>query len=423
MFRIKIFAGLALLLYALFSTTGLAKNDSPKASASVRVSAPNKDAAEPSLAAAADGGVYLVWVEHGEAGSADVFLQKISSEKNPVGEKVRVNPQAGKATAWRGDPPSIQVGGDNTVYVGWTARVETDEGTANDLYLSVSHNGGKSFDEPVKVNDDAIPAVHGMHSLMIDKNNNVYFTWLDERYLKHQNHEHSSKTNDKTDLGASQTHHKMEMNREVYFAYSKDGGKSFMPNKRLASDACPCCKTSIISALDGKIYISWRQVLPNNYRHIALISSNDGGKTFAPMIIVSDDKWQLEGCPVSGAALAVGSDNVLKVAWYSAGDAGKPGLYWAESKDGGKTFSARSLVYEGILTGTPVLLTSGNDDYKIVWQSGGKVWRLNTKLNQKDNSDLEEIGTGKMPSAAITEKDTFIGFIKSEGDQRSIWLH
>ncbi len=46
-----------------------------------------------------------------------------------------------------------------------TARVEVAEGSANDLYLSVSRDGGKSFDAPVKVNDDRLPAVHGMHSL------------------------------------------------------------------------------------------------------------------------------------------------------------------------------------------------------------------------------------------------------------------
>ena len=427
--NIKIIIGLIILLSApfLLSFFGkIAAADGTKPAALTRVSAPDADSAEPNMAAAPGGGVYLVWVEHA-GGDADVFLQKFDTGKNPVGEKTRVNPQAGKATAWRGDPPSVVVGANKTVYIGWTARVETDEGTANDLYLSVSRDGGKSFNAPVKVNDDTLPAVHGMHALMVDKNNNIYFSWLDERYLKHENHEHHKKTEDKTDAAQTQPHHKMEMNREVYFTVSKDGGKTFAANKKLAGDACPCCKTSIIAAPDGRIYVSWRQVLPNNYRHIAVASSSDGGKTFAAPMIVSDDKWQIEGCPVSGAALAVGANNTLKVVWYSAGEAGKTGLYWAESKDGGATFSPRRLLYEGVLTGTPVLLAEDeNKDYKIVWQSNGKVWQLSTQLTQNDgvkDSKIEEIGTGKMPSATIADEKLYVGLIQNEGDKRSIWLY
>lgn len=396
-----------------------------KTSSLVRVSASNADSAEPDIAAAPDGGVYLIWVEHRENKEADVFLQKFDSGKNPVGEKVRVNPRVGEATAWRGDPPTVKVGTDNTVYVGWTARVPVAEGSANDLFLSVSRDGGKTFGAPVKVNDDKIPAPHGMHSMTIGKNNRVYFSWLDERYLQHEEHQQAKterKAENKPD-GAQKKHEHMEANREVYFAVSKDGGKSFGKNKKLAADACPCCKTSILDAPDGRIYVSWRQVLPEDFRHIAVASSDDGGKSFAPAAIVSDDKWQIGGCPVSGASLAVGDDNVLRTVWFTAGDAGKPGLYTAQSTDGGKTFSPRALLYEGRVAGTPLLFRDKTNNLKIVWQSDGKILQLTFQTTPGNIDKVKEIAVGKFPSATIAGEKLFVAFIQTETDKRGIWLY
>jgi hypothetical protein len=38
--------------------------------------------------------------------------------------------------------------------------------------------------------------------------------------------------------------------------------------------------------------------------------------------VVSDDRWELRGCPVSGPALAAGERGDVRVLWYTAGDAG-----------------------------------------------------------------------------------------------------
>jgi hypothetical protein len=63
--------------------------------------------------------------------------------------------------------PQLALAADNTVFVGWTARVDSDSGYATDLYLSSSRDNGQTFGVAMKVNDDTKPAVHGMHSLVI----------------------------------------------------------------------------------------------------------------------------------------------------------------------------------------------------------------------------------------------------------------
>jgi hypothetical protein len=50
-------------------------------------------------------------------------------------------------------------------------------------------------------------------------------------------------------------------------------------------------KTTIAAARDGAIYAAWRHVYPGNVRDIAVTMSRDGGRTFAPPVRISDDKW------------------------------------------------------------------------------------------------------------------------------------
>jgi hypothetical protein len=168
--RVVEFLSIALLLLSACKhgrTDAATKEFMPGLGQPVRVSSEDVDAAEPVTAASPDGGVYVVWVNHGPKTQGDVMIARFSSDGHMQGPTVRVNPQAGMATAWRGDPPTVVIAPDQTVFVGWTARVEAESGHATDLYLSSSRDHGQTFGAPIKVNDDTKPAVHGMHSLAI----------------------------------------------------------------------------------------------------------------------------------------------------------------------------------------------------------------------------------------------------------------
>ena len=132
-----------------------------------------------------------------------------------------------------------------------------------------------------------------MHSLAVAKDGRIYVGWLDERNI------HKPKPSTK-----AEGHH-MESNRDLFIAHSTDGGRTFSPNRKVASEACPCCKTALAVANDGTLYAGWRQVLPGSFRHIAVMSSTDGGASFSSPVIVSDDRWMIQGCPVSGPSLSV----------------------------------------------------------------------------------------------------------------------
>lgn len=432
--------------------TGAATAESKQTS--VRLSSEEADAAEPNIAAAPDGTLYAVWVEHTRGYAGDLRLAHLDTDGKLIGETVRVNPVAGEAMAWLGDAPTIIVAPDGTVYIGWTRRIATlSEGEhGNDLYLSASRDAGKSFAAPVRVNDDAKPAAHGMHSLAISADNRIYVAWLDERnpqtfsaYANDEQrnlpqsqmsarlvkvheggatHEGKDKQADTSRNNAKSSGHKMEGNSEVFTAYSTDGGRSFSTNQRIAINVCPCCKTALAVASDNRVYVGWRQVLPGDFRHIAVASSINGGKTYSAPSIVSDDRWQIAGCPVSGAALNVIGDGRLRVLWYTAGEAGDAGLYFAESIDHGRTFSPRQLFAAGAMRGTPVIVGAGNGTVAI-WESntdGITHTRLEAFPSPNGKPKAFIVG-GELPAATTQIGGrNYVLHIGKKNNLRGVWI-
>ena len=409
-----------------------------------RVSASDANAAEPAVASDSNGSVYVVFVEHNADKSADVYLQKFDADGKAVGEKTRVNPEKGQAKAWYGDAPTIKIGKDNTIFVGWTAPVAAEKSSGNNLNLSVSVDGGKTFAAPVKVNDDTAPASHGMHSMAIGRDNQIFMAWLDERNLKSEKtafnqpdenpnpagfqivkiHHNSNKEEKPKTETKEMKHEEVEPNSEVFFAVSADGGKTFSANKKLSSEVCPCCKTFVTIAPDGKTYVSWRQVLEGGFRHIAVASSANGGESFEKPVIVSDDKWEINACPISGAAMTVDRQGALKIIWYTAGQAGKPGLYYAESKDGGKNFTPRSLISAETVTGTSTVLTEAGDKSRIVFSSANNQIVTGSAENSANNFNIRQtINDAQLPGATFSGEKLFVAFVRGDEKKRSVWLY
>src|ERR1041385_1840302 len=117
-----------IILLALFLVTSCKHlpSSAEAGKAAFQISANGVDAAEPATASAPDGTFYVAWVNH-DAKQSDVMLARFNNEGQPQGAAVRVNSEAGVATAWRGDQPSLAVAPDGAVYVLWTARVSAGE--------------------------------------------------------------------------------------------------------------------------------------------------------------------------------------------------------------------------------------------------------------------------------------------------------
>ena len=423
-------------------TESAARNETDS-SQSINVSTPGANASEPAIAAGNRGNVFAVWVEHTAKKEADLMIRQYDASGKPLGEAARVNPQPGAVKTWYGDPPTVKVGRDGAVYVGWTARTEDAKGAGTVLYLSVSRDDGKTFGAPVKVNDDTAPASHGMHSLAVADDGRVYVAWLDERYLNAKKERaaaenvaaqtyrfektaffhHDEKPKPKsapTPAPKAETKIETEPNAELYFAVSSDGGQTFSANKKLAEDVCPCCKTSLLAASDGRVYAGWRHVLADDFRHIAVAALTDGGNDFSKPVVVADDQWQIAACPVSGAALSEDADKNIKVAWFTAGKAGAGGIYSSASSDGGKTFAPRRLVSENAVGGTPSLFAGKTNKTNVVWAENGEIVTNAIAGGSADAADRRKIANGAFPETAALGERVFVIFADKQNQIGSI---
>jgi hypothetical protein len=120
-------------------------------------------------------------------------------EQGAVTDEIRVSEQPAGASAFSAsvhasgtivpgfDDPVIDVTPDGTTM--WLSFSDHDAGTGSDVWASVSHDGGKTFSTPVRVNDDAqnpkapLPcATHYQANLAVDAQGRAHIAWDDNRW-------------------------------------------------------------------------------------------------------------------------------------------------------------------------------------------------------------------------------------------------
>lgn len=378
------------------STPVASNTASTKEANELRVSLEGIDAAEPAIASNGEN-IFVAYVERTSDGGGDLFVRSYDAKTKKLGEPIRVNKVPGEAKTWNGDPPTLAVDQAGAIHVGWTAKYP-DKGKGTILYHSKSTDSASTFAEPTRVNDDTKPASHGMHSMAIAPDGRIVFSWLDERYLKD-----APKT----------THHQTsadpaaEPDAELYFAISTDNGKTFVPNKRIDENVCPCCKTSTLVSPAGEIFIGYRKVYAGEFRHITLIKSSDGA-TFDPPVLVSDDKWKITACPVSGPALRIEND-MLNVAWYSGGEARPHGMYTA-------LFSLSQL--NPILT--PVTIDTFEGAVSPTWAGKHLVYSKEGQIRSKSaDTQTTDLTKGKNVTATQVGTTVIYAFVS----EKSVWIN
>jgi hypothetical protein len=117
----------------------------------------------------------------------------------------------------------------------------------------------------------------------------------------------------------------------------------------ITGGVCYCCKTAIVTGGDNDIYVAWRHVYPQNIRDMAFTESHDGGRTFSAPIRVSEDQWQIEGCPEDGPAVSLDATRRVHIVWPTlVQDAanGQPsiGIFYATATAATRAFSARQRI-------------------------------------------------------------------------------
>ena len=284
--------------------------------------------------------VAAVWSGSLPAGSTDIFAAMSRDSGATFSAPVRVNTKAGDARVNGEQPPRIamipRAGGAPVLVVVWTSK--GDVGTT--ILSARSDDGARTFSQSTAVPGGEAQGNRGWESITVDRHGSVRIVWLDHREMANPTSEHDHAGHDSS-AAAKRDGAAMAQQSKLYVATIGNPGTA----RSLLGGVCYCCKTAIATGPNNDIYLAWRHVYAGNIRDITFAASRDDAKTFAAPIRVSDDKWQLDGCPEDGPSLAVDTGNQIHVVWptlVSEGPAGTSsiGLFYARSSDG-RVFSAR----------------------------------------------------------------------------------
>lgn len=347
--------------------------------APIDLAAPGRANATPSIAAAGDL-VAIAWSASTPEGATDIYAAVSRDAGRTFGAPVRVNDVGGDARVSGEQPPRIAiVGGANagrssalepaSIAVVWTAK----SGGGTTLKQARSTDGGRSFARTTLVPGANAGGNRGWQAIAVDGAGRVDVVWLDHRELANDasmatsHHEHGA-ANAKPDGVA------MAQKSKLYFG-SLDGT---LAPRAITGGVCYCCKTALATGPNGALYAAWRHVYPGNFRDMAFTVSRDNGKTFAPPIRVSEDKWMLEGCPDDGPAMTVDGGSRVHIVWPTllSESGGDPtiALFYASSADG-RHFTVRERIPTEGMPHHPQIAMAADGSMTAAWDENMKGTR------------------------------------------------
>jgi hypothetical protein len=230
------------------------------------------------------------------------------------------------------------------IYVSYTRGL--DKPMSGDIRFTRSLDGGQTFSVPLTVNDNREIISHRFEAMTVNDRGQVFLAWLDKR-----------------DLSAAQRAGTPYRGAATYYAVSDDGGASFRANVNAADHSCECCRVSMAQDGDGTPVILWRHVFGTNVRDHALMRL-DGKSTPTRATF---DNWEVDGCPHHGPSLSIAADGVYHLVWFNGGTQ-RPGLAYARSADGGKTFSAPQPIGEHTAHASHADVLSRGKSVYVVWK-------------------------------------------------------
>jgi len=346
----------------------------------------------PSIATDNTGRIHAVWADDRE-GDWDIFYSNSADNGVTWSPNAKVN--KGDVEAYRGNATIALDKSNNNIYVVWESDISGDL----DVYLANSTDGGITFSQAIRVNDDT-DMDQRVPDIAVDySNQNVYVVWMDQdatsggiRCAKSTDHgqsfDASVLVNDTLGLPITRFFPSITVdsnNHNIYavwseisppsgvimFSKSTDLGNSFGLDKRVSDSTDPLVSElypDIAVNGTGHIVVVWEGEDSLVIKDIRSTYSFDFGDNFGDGIndndiIVNDDPTGDHETPsiaADGTYFYVvwrdGRDPDLEINFSKSGDGG---LNWGTNYPIGAKFPWRDI-------GFPCIATYGNQAY-MAW--------------------------------------------------------
>ena len=258
----------------------------------------------PAVAVTRDGKTVVAWIAQ-QGHDHNLFVAQLGSAPKPV----RVNPDGLFADSLH-QPPGLALGPGGEVYVSWSSAKPVPEGGlfASDLRLSRSLDGGRTFESPLRVNEDR-PISHSFEGLGVAPDGTVIVSWIDSRD------------------GPSTA--------GTYLARITERGSRVEKTLKLdEGETCVCCRIDVAAGPGDTVAVAWRKVFPGSIRDMVVGLSRDGARSFSLAGLVHADRWKINACPHRGGSVAMDGRGRVYLAWYTETAEGQPRMLFAASPDG-----------------------------------------------------------------------------------------
>jgi hypothetical protein len=298
--------------------------------------------------------IYTVWYDTRRA-SADIYFSRSTDGGDSFNPSIRINDDQQGTIHYK---PSLGVDAKGYIYVAW----RDDRNGHADIYFARSTDGGKSFSENIKLNDDPGWAYQGNPSLAAGPEGLIVVAWNENR----------------------------DKNDNVYFTLSHDGGVTFSKNQKANDDKGNAVQSHPTVAIgpNGLILIAW-QDFRHGHSDIYMMRSADGGKTFSPnQKINNDDATAPQVSPsvaISGKTVLIAwadyrNDPILlsppdsekaEPAWWEQVRKRNADIYYAVSRDGGITFASNARVNDDVMKASqafPSTAVDGQGRLFVAWE-------------------------------------------------------
>jgi hypothetical protein len=379
----KPYSMLLVLIVALLIQAGSASpQPAQEATDKVKLLRTPNGGIQPQAALDERGTLHLIYFT-GEPQGGDIYYVRRDAGKTEFSSPLRINSEPGSAVAVgtiRG--AHLAVGKNGRVHVAWNGRHDPGGHDAPMLYARM--NDARTGFDPQRNVMQFSGGLDGGGSIAADRSGNVYVAWHGKGDKEGEEH------------------------RRVWVARSTDEGKTFSRETAAWNEptgACGCCGMSAFADRQGRVHLLYRAATERVDRDMYLLSSENRGQTFSGTLL---DRWKLNACPMSSAALADGAHGLL-AAWETQGQ-----IYFASLNP--KKRQPVSLIPAPGAAGRrkhPVIAANSRGEMMLVWtegtgwkKGGSLAWEL---YDSQGNPASEKGAEPGIPvwsfAAVVAEKD------------------
>ncbi len=322
---------------------------------------------KPAVAVNASGNISIVWEKERSTHNDIRYAKSINH-----GVTFTAYKWVNSVSTGNQESPTIAID-DKYIYVAW----QDSQNGNYDIYMAKSEDNGSTFKGDIRVDDDSskLKQLNPSIAVLTNLTDNVFIVWSDRRNNIHR----------QTTL--------YDNNYDVYIASSMDNGLSFSKSYNIEIHQT---EPDIEVDDNGIVYAVWTDYTFGYWGDITFSKSYSGGQYFNTTTIISDDTTNLG----RGKVDMVVKNGVIYVVWEDAtGDPFNSEIIFSKSTDGGQSFSTPANITNGnnYLELKPALAIDRNNKLHVVWEDnslggawnifyanstdGGSTWSSSTRVN------------------------------------------